>query len=153
MNNIYKRLRPVNSDISLEYKCPNCEGSHWLFFRETKLKNFKIACECGSILIPQQTHTVKLIYNETVKAKIKTEHEVCGNSKKQQYKEAVEEKEDSTKTVLLSERTLSECCKTLKYFGFDKQEAIEKITHAHSILNSDNIKDLVDYILKNIERK
>ena len=139
MKNKHKELKPINADVSLEYKCPSCHASHWLFLRETRTKGFRIVCECDAIIFPKTIKEIKIVYQQIVKEKVETTESI--------KKEPTEE----IPFAILSERSLQECCKTLRYFGFDKKEAVEKITDAFENLQTDNIKELVNYVLTHIE--
>lgn len=68
---IIKNQKPVSIDLSLKYICPNidCKYEHWLFLRETKIKNFKVVCECGCIFQPKRIHNISIKYIKKHKKK------------------------------------------------------------------------------------
>lgn len=140
MKKKHKELKPINSDISLEYICPSCNANHWLFLRETRATGFRIVCDCDAILFPKTIKGIKIVYQQTIKKTVEATESI--------QREPIKEEKPF---VILSQRSLQECCKTLMYFGFDKKEAEEKIKDAFENIQTEDIKELVNYVLTHIE--
>jgi len=143
----HKNLKPIDAEVSLIYICPSCNDQHWLFLREAKTKGFRIACGCGDILFPKLVSGIKIVYQETLKRKINIEKEIEPSRKATETSSNI--REDIN---ILTDEVLEECCKTLFHFGFSKKEAEESIKSAHMILNTTDIKTLVKYVLKQLEK-
>lgn len=63
-----KNQKPISINYHLKYICPNrkCKNEHWLSSKESKVKNFKIVCDCGKIFSPLPVKKIKICY-KTIK--------------------------------------------------------------------------------------
>lgn len=123
-----KQQKPIQIEASLKYICESCQASHWLFLREAQTENFKVVCECGSIFIPQQIHSLNIQYTNT-------NNEKCIN--------------DTTEySHKLDESTVNDCIKTLCSLGYDKAEATGLVAIAYKELNSNDSTKIIKYILR-----
>ncbi|MEB3202982.1 MAG: hypothetical protein VKK05_09255, partial [Synechococcus sp.] len=92
-NKIIRNIKPKDYDINYEYICPKCGVNHWLTSRESKTKNFKIACDCGRILSPARIKKIIIIYEDSI----------CNKDKvKKTAKDIVSETEQVSETVTQS---------------------------------------------------
>jgi len=62
-----KRLRPIDQDVHLKYRCLKCSVDHWLSIKETQTKGFRIVCDCGEILRVKLVEKIDIIYQQTPK--------------------------------------------------------------------------------------
>ena len=62
-----KRLRPIDQDVHLKYRCLKCSVDHWLSIKETQTKGFMIVCDCGEILRVKLVEKIDIIYQQTPK--------------------------------------------------------------------------------------
>ena len=44
-----KLQKPIDQDIHIKYRCPQCSQDHWLSYKEASTINFKIVCDCGEV--------------------------------------------------------------------------------------------------------
>lgn len=110
-------------DASLKFICPECNNIHWLFLREIQIKNFKIVCECGCVLIPKQLKTLKPVYT---------------NTKHKQPKSLVQSTNED-----IDIRT--KCGTILRSYGYSDTEIQEMLDVAVSKVNSKDIKEIIKY--------
>ena len=59
-----KRLKPSDFDVYLKYICPKCSQEHWIRFIQATTKNFKIVCDCSSVLSVKRILDCKLKYQK-----------------------------------------------------------------------------------------
>jgi len=126
-------VKPKNFDISYEYVCSECGLNHWLTNIETKTKNFKIACECGVILIPKRIKSIDIIYfkpNKT-KSKEKTKH----------------------KKFTIDKDILTKTCSCLETYGFEKQEVEPIVIQILENCGSIDQLELIKMVLKTFGEK
>lgn len=62
-----KNLKPIEIDLHLKYQCPQCNTYHWLSQSEAKTENFKIVCDCSSVLMPKKISRIKIKYHNNQK--------------------------------------------------------------------------------------
>lgn len=67
MNKIKKHQKPIDFDIHLKYLCQNCGQEHWLSFKETSTKNFKIVCECENTFGVKLTRDFIIKYTKKIR--------------------------------------------------------------------------------------
>lgn len=137
----YKNVLPTEQDCSFKYTCPNCSNTHWLYAREVKIKNFKIACECGSVLIPKNISGIKAMYKDSTDMREHTE------TKPQKQKEQ--------KPVIVPPPVppldiRKECATILGTFGYSTLEINDVLEQAIGAIKHDYIKEVVNYSLKNL---
>lgn len=123
-----KNLEPDDYDISFKYTCPECNNSHWLFLREVKLKNFKIACECGNVIIPRRIRSIGIEFSS-------------------------EEQKPIVKENCVPLDILDACVKILSGYGYTSEESTQMIKESFRITNSTDIKNLIAYSLTNFGDK
>lgn len=131
--NIKKNQKPIECDIHLQYRCPECYNIHWLSMLETSTKNFKVVCDCGCVFRVKRTTGFKLQYAS------------------KSSKSKPEKKESKPKPVIPND-LLSRGIQTLLPYGFTKEESKELISKAYSINPVNDITLLVKNsleILKN----
>ena len=130
---IKKNQKPIEYDIHLQYRCPQCYNIHWLSLLETSTKNFKVVCDCGCIFKVKRTIGFKLQYaSKTTKPKL--------------------EKEKLKSKPVISNDLLNRGVQALLPYGFTKEESKDLISKAYSINPIDDITILVKNsleILKN----
>jgi hypothetical protein len=128
-----KSQKPIEIDASFKYKCPseNCDNEHWLFIRQTQVKNFKIVCECGLVFKPKQIKNIKIIYEKPISKRKKTEDII-----------------DSIPVDLLNQ-----CAKVLSGYGFDLDEAKELIKQSYNSSKTNDVGSLIKNVLKSFGEK
>jgi hypothetical protein len=128
-----KSQQPIEIDASFKYKCPseNCDNEHWLFIRQTQVKNFKIVCECGLVFKPKQIKNIKIIYEKPISKRKKTEDII-----------------DSIPVDLLNQ-----CAKVLSGYGFDLDEAKELIKQSYNSSKTNDVGSLIKNVLKSFGEK
>lgn len=120
---IIKDIVHKSIDASFEFVCPVCNNTHWIFLREVQLKKFKIACECGSVLIPKQVKKLKTLYT-TQKISKSTD-------------EAVDKNID----------IYAKCGTILGSYGYSDTEIQEMLNIAVAKLNTTDIKEIIKYCI------
>lgn len=108
---------PIDCDAHFKYICPNpkCSLQHWQSLNQVSVKNYKIVCDCGSILKTKQIKSIKIEYVEdpiTVSQKEK----ITTDSNIQE----------------IDNDLLDKSVKVLITYGFTKQEAISMIKDSYS---------------------
>jgi hypothetical protein len=128
-----KSQKPIEVDASFKYKCPseNCDNEHWLFIRQTQVKNFKIVCECGLVFKPKQIKNIKIIYEKPTKKR-----------------KASEDIVDSISVDLLNQ-----CAKVLSGYGFDLDESKELIKQSYDSCKTNDVGSLIKNALKSFGEK
>lgn len=132
---IVKHIKPKDYDISFEYICPECGVNHWLTKIEANTKLFKIACDCGLVLIPERIVGLKLKYS---------------NKRKNKLQKQQQQQENNTTTNGMSEELLVRASKQLESYGFEKLEAQELIRKAFDRTGSLNQLDLLRTALQSL---
>lgn len=61
---IQTNQKPTSYDLHLKYICLECGDTHWLSFRETSTKNFKVVCDCGNTFKVKRTKSLKIKYHK-----------------------------------------------------------------------------------------
>lgn len=64
-----KNQKPTEINAYFKYSCSkkSCSYQHWISFAEAKTKNFKIVCDCGSIIRPKLIKKIKISYVDSLK--------------------------------------------------------------------------------------
>lgn len=128
-----KNQKPIELDVHLKYQCPNskCGYYHWLSLQETKIKNFKVVCECGQIFQPKRISKLKILYHNTTKPIHKTNPVV------------------STDTLPLD--LYRKCSTILLGYGFLESEILRLVTDQYDKTKISDAKTLIKNILQNLE--
>jgi predicted molibdopterin-dependent oxidoreductase YjgC len=129
---IWKNQKPISLDLHFKFRCPNknCLSFHWISFKESKLKNFKIVCDyCGTIFKTKPVDKIKICYKDNKKAK--TDKSSSGSKK-------------------MSVDNINACVKLLTGYGFTDSESKDMINHALEKCGSENPTVLVKFILENL---
>lgn len=124
---INKNQKPIDFDIHLKYVCKKCGQFHWLSFKETSTKDFKIVCDCNNIFMVKRTKQFLLRYAIT-KSKTKM--------KKQIPKE-----------------TLQKAISVFVNYGFTEKEAGELLSESYEKNATDNASYLVKQTLELLKDK
>lgn len=127
-------IKPIEIDANLKYRCPKCGLDHWIFLREAKTKNFKIVCDCNTILRPKQVLKIKILHDK--KSKIETHDAIIP---KKQHKE----KE-------IPQNILKQTVQNLVGFGFVADEAEQIVREYYRSNPTNNVANLVKGCLSNI---
>lgn len=128
-----KNQRPIEVDASFKYKCPseNCDNEHWLFIRQTQVKNFKIVCECGLVFKPKQIKNIKIIYEKPTKKRKTSENITDG----------------------IPVDLLDQCAKVLSGYGFDLDESKKLIKQSYDSYKTNDVGSLIKNALKSFGEK
>lgn len=135
---IIKNQTPIAIDLHLKYRCPNseCSAVHWLSLAETRTKQFKVVCYCGSVFSPKKISKIKIQYEK----KHKTKH--C-QPEIQPSKETLLE----TKKVIPPD-LLDKASGILQQYGFTKNESQTLITDTYTKHLTTDTTELVKLALK-----
>lgn len=58
-----KLQKPIDQDIHLKYRCPQCSQEHWLAYRQASTINFKVVCDCGEVFKVKRVIGFRLKFN------------------------------------------------------------------------------------------
>jgi|688.fasta_scaffold454686_2 hypothetical protein len=138
-----KIQKPIEIDAHLKYRCHKCGWDHWVSLNQSKTKNYKVVCDCGTVFSP------KRIKNLTINYRIR--------------KKKIESISQNTETIIVDQvqhikhsinsETLEKCSLLLIKYGFTKAEAKNLITDSYNKIGSDNISVLFKDILQSIGDK
>jgi len=137
-----KRLRPIDQDIHLKYRCHSCTLDHWLSIKETQTKGFKIVCDCGEILKVKLIEKIEIVYQKIMKKEILPEP-----IKSEESPPELEIRE----TIPID--LLSQCCTILLGYGFDISEGENLIVSAFNEKPTYTCVDLIKQALKKFGEK
>jgi hypothetical protein len=126
----HKNIEPKEYEVSFKYQCLECRNDHWLFLREVSVKNFKIVCECGSILLPKTIADMSIAYQNNN-----------------------EEKKVVVPPPVPPLDIRKECATILESFGYSENEIDRILTIAIESVKRDYIKEVINYSLKNLGDK
>ena len=123
-----KNQKPIDIDLHLKYRCPNtkCGYDHWLSLAETKVKNFKVVCLCGTVFTPKTIQKIQIKYAHKQKPKTKPKIQ-----------------QPSPMSPSLSQDIIDRCCITLQAYGFSRNEAQDLVVEAHKQSGFIDCGDLV----------
>lgn len=136
----HKDIEPIETDSSIKYLCPNCSNAHWISLREAKIKNFKIVCECNTVIVPKRIKKLKTVFHKT---KIKP----------QQIKQKSPVVIPPVPKSNLSYEIQQKCIDSLKTFGYTEEEIKRTLPEAIEASRIHHIKLVIDYLLKNLGEK
>jgi hypothetical protein len=127
-----KSQKPTEIDASFLYICPNtdCKNEHWLFFREVKVKNFKVACDCGVVFKPKPIDHIKICYA------------------KKTPKESIN---DPSPVDSIPVDLLESCVKILDGYGFSRNESVKLVTKAYASTEDRRIVNVIRIALTSLE--
>ena len=116
----HKSLKPIELDAQFKYRCPNpqCGSEHWLFLNQTRVKGFKIVCDCNIVYSVKRIKNIKPIYP------------------KKKIQPVVEQQPEPEQTVEINTETtdhLNKAYKILEHYGFSHKEAVELVNKVHDI--------------------
>lgn len=128
---IKKNQKPIEYDIHLQYRCPQCYNIHWLSLLETSTKNFKVVCDCGCIFKVKRTTGFNLQYeNKSVPKPEKVE----------------------TKPII-SNDLLNRGIQALLPYGFTKDEGKELLTKSYANHQTNDIGTLIKNTLEMLKNE
>jgi hypothetical protein len=139
-----KRLKPIDQDVHLKYRCPKCSVDHWLSIRETQTKGFRIVCDCGEILKVKLVEKIEIIYQQTTKKEIPP---LVAVEPQPQIEPVIEKIE----TIPLD--LLSQCATVLLGYGFDISESEKLLVSTFNEKPIYTCVDLIKQALKNFGEK
>ena len=134
MKTIKKSLKPISLDAHFKYKCPNseCTVEHWLSLNETRTKNFKVVCDCGTVFSPKRISKIKILYRTTKKP-----------PKTIESKATVE-----TESPKIPVELLEKSAKILSIYGFTDKEARDLLSKSYDKCQTIDIGSLVKFTLE-----
>jgi DNA-directed RNA polymerase subunit RPC12/RpoP len=136
-----KRLKPIDQDIHLKYRCIKCSVDHWLSMKETQTKGFRIVCDCGEVFRVKLIEKIDIIYQQTIKKEISLPVVV----------EKPLPPEKIIETIPLD--LLKQCCTILLGYGFDISEAETLVVSTFNEKHIYTCVDLIKQALKNFGEK
>jgi hypothetical protein len=123
--------KPIDFNVVLQYRCPNCENDYWITYLQASTKNFKMVCDCGTIFKPKRITDLKLKFEKRIK-----------NVNQQ-----------SSPNTTIPNDLLNNCVNVLVGYGFDKKEAQDLISSAFNKSPSDSVSSLVKQALESMRRE
>lgn len=117
-----KNQKPIEINAYLKYRCSkkSCQYQHWISLLEAKTKNFKIVCDCGSIIKPKTIRDIKISYAEIAEKKNK---------------------------IKLDKNLVNEYTQVLCGYGFTNEEAIQLVNIAYSKLPTGSKREIIKLAL------
>ena len=131
------KLKPIDIDVYLKYRCPNsdCNIDHWLSLKETKTKNFKVVCDCGTVFKPKKIAKLNIVYDN------KHTTTPIVESTKVVVKDHEQEKSS------IPQDLLEKASKILSIYGFTDKESSEMVSEAYRQTQQTDIGILIKFIL------
>jgi hypothetical protein len=123
-----KNLKPIELNIHIKYKCPECDVEHWLSFEEAKTKEYVIVCCCKAKLKVKPIKSIGIVYSKSKSCK--------PNPQKQ------------SQTIPIA--LLESCAKILAGYGYSSKEAKTLIEESYSRNPTDNALVIIKNILTTI---
>lgn len=127
-----KKPKPIECDIHLKYICPQCGQTHWLSFKESCAKHFKIVCDCNNIFEVKRTKKIKLCFHRK-------------KNKSKPKKETRQNTDSSTNSIPLD--LLNQCIDILMNYGFSKSEAKNIILKSYKNNPVNDLSNLIKQTL------
>jgi len=137
---ILKNQKPIDFDAHFKYRCPekNCGYDHWISLNESKTKNFKVVCDCGTVFMPKTISKVKLVYKTKNKIQPKSTNPPEDSHTNFETKVPVD--------------IMDSCVTLLVGYGFTKEESSNLITNAYKNCESKEPASLIKFVLHNLEQ-
>lgn len=132
-----KKIKPIDSSISLIYQCTDCNSQHWISLKAAQTKGYMIVCDCGCILKTKLVEDIKIVYKKN-RQKIKQQNNDC----------CISEKDDVNKQI--PELFLNKCVSLLIGYGFTKNEASSLVTKTYNKHPECNLSELIKLSLSSI---
>jgi len=125
-----KNQKPTDISLSLKYICPNkkCRYDHWISLRESKIKNFKIVCDCGHIFCPKPIQKICIKY-------------------KKEINQVLEAKNKTVTEHIIPQDLLEKSSRIMQTFGFRAKEAKELLSQFYKTNPINDYKQLVQSTL------
>lgn len=123
-----KNLKPIELNLHLKYKCPECDVEHWLSLDETKTKEYVTVCYCKTKLKVRPIKSIRIVYSKSGSSKPKSQ------------------KESQAIPVAL----LESCVKILIDYGYSEKEAKALIEESYVKNPTDNALVVIKNILTTI---
>lgn len=130
-------IKPVDLDLQLIYKCPNCNLEHWLSLQQSQTKGFKVVCDCATIFQVKRIKNIDIIFEEKPKQELV-----------EQQTTVAEEVEVIEKSV--PDTLMNQCKPVLKTYGFTDKEASELIKSTYQNYQCEDIGKFVKFCFSNI---
>jgi hypothetical protein len=154
---LIKNLKPINTDIHLQYKCPTCDINHWISLREASTRGFIIVCECNSILKPKLIDDIKFKYKQKIKVQtpISTDINLVVSepmeSAKTEFNQEVASTEPSVIMADPPQDLFNACVPALTGYGFTSSEAKQLIYDTYQKQKTySTYADFIKHCLSNI---
>lgn len=129
---VKSRQKPIDFNVVLQYKCPECDNDYWITYLQASTKNFKMVCDCGTVFKPKRIVDLKLKFEKKIKTKI----------------------QQSDQNTTIPNDLLNNCVNVLIGYGFDKKEAKELVTTTFDKNPSSNsVSILVKQALESMRRE
>jgi hypothetical protein len=167
IKNKKKLLKPIDHDVHLKYRCPECSVDHWLSLREAQTDGFIIVCECNNIFKVRTVDDIVVKYKDK-KIKIVAEEPKIAVSEPVVYTMPIELEEEVIETKveekipfveepkviekpIIPEHMLQSCCDVLVNYGFTVTEAKDLIQQTYADNPVDSIGTIVTNCLKTLK--
>jgi len=132
-----KNQKPIDIDGHFKYRCPkiNCGYDHWLSFKQVKIKNFRVVCDCGTVFKPKTIKKIKIVYEKDIE---------------QQQVVQVPHKEQIVEQPKIPLDLEKQCGTILTGYGFTTEECSVLIAKAYQKNQTNSAGSLVKYIIQNL---
>jgi hypothetical protein len=119
-----KNQKPIEINAYFKYRCEDssCGYDHWISLIEAKTKDFKIVCDCGSVIRPKRIKNISIEYR----------------SKKRPPKSKIQSQNNAS---------IIEYCNVLCGYGFSMEEASKLIEIAYKKLPNGSKREIIKLAL------
>ena len=159
-----KLLKPIDHDVHLKYRCPECSIDHWLSLREAQTSGFIIVCECSNVFKVRTVDKIVVKYKDK-KIKRVVEEEpaiapietIAPELKEEVVEPKVEEKipvieePEVIEKPIIPDHMLQSSCDVLVNYGFTVTEAKDLIRQTYADNPVDSIGTIVTNCLKTLK--
>lgn len=132
-----KKVKPIDTSISLIYACPKCSAHNWISLKAAQTKGYRIVCGCDEVFKPKLVDKIKIIHTQN----------------KQPIKSKTITTADDTKNIGPTEDIIKRCYTVLSEYGYTKSECEQLISKVYADNPTDNVLVLITLCLKEIGEK
>lgn len=165
IKNKKKLLKPIDHDVHLKYRCPECSVDHWLSLREAQTDGFIIVCECNNVFKVRTVEKIVVRHKDKkIKRPLKEElkpvvPEIIVDTIpiELEKEELIEEKilvieePEVIEKPIIPEDMLKSSCEVLVNYGFTVTEAKELVRQTYADNPVDSIGAIVTNCLKTLK--
>jgi hypothetical protein len=165
IKNKKKLLKPIDHDVHLKYRCPECSIDHWLSLREAQTSGFIVVCECSNVFKVRTVDKIVVKYKDKKIKRVIEEQQLqiapLESTAPELKEEAVEPKVEEKIPVIeepkviekpiIPDQMLQSSCDVLVNYGFTVNEAKDLIRQTYANNPVDSIGTIVTNCLKTLK--